>query len=145
MTDIINDTSLENAFQQQRQQQQQQQLLLLKDVQCNNNVKSPSSPSTTTTPHSHSPVPVIVPKSKLIISNMESVIRSVKKQHVVKKKKRKIVEPEISDIVNILTNSLTFSNSEEKTLNILTNGNIEVNGIYTLISQLVLFKKRKLI
>lgn len=132
MTEIINasDTSLKSALKQQEQQQP------LKDVQCNNNEKiSPSSSgasSPTMTPNS----PKMVPQSKLIISNMESVIRSVKKQHVVKKKKRKIVEPEISDISNILTNSLTFispnvSNSEEKSsLATVANGHdVQLIGI----------------
>lgn len=108
MTEIIADASLKNAFQQ----------FPLKDVHCNNNLKSssvpfvgapyPSSPQTHPPPSSLKIASPVVPHSKLIISNMESVIRSVKKQHVVKKKKRKIVEPEISDISLILSSSLTF-------------------------------------
>lgn len=99
MTEIIADTSHKNAFQQYP----------LKDVRCNNNLKSvapfvdvPSSSKVVASPA------VAVPHSQLIISNMESVIRSVKKQHVVKKKKRKVVEPEISDISMILSSSLSF-------------------------------------
>lgn len=124
MTEIINadDTSLKNALKHQQQP--------LKDMQCNNNVKSHPSSLSPTAPHS----PKSVPQSKLIISNMESVIRSVKKQHVVKKKKRKIVEPEISDISMILTNSLTFvspnvSNSDDILTSTVANGHVKLSGI----------------
>lgn len=46
--------------------------------------------------------------SKLIVSNMESVISSVKKHRKARRKKRETVEPEISDISAILSNSLSF-------------------------------------
>lgn len=50
--------------------------------------------------------------SKLIVSNMESVISSVKKHRKARRKKRESVEPEISDISAILSNSLSFVTSE---------------------------------
>lgn len=83
----------------------------LKDAQCN--IKS-STPLTSTVPLPH----VNNSCSKLIISNMESVISAVKKKRKAKKLKRRTEEPEISDISNILSSSLCFAspNSKETTV-----------------------------
>lgn len=74
---------------------------------------SPTKTSLTMTP---SPVeselksmPVSRPDNKLIVSNMKSVINSVKLQKKAKKRKRNVDEPqEIHDISNILQSNLSF-------------------------------------
>lgn len=74
------------------------------------------SPSTTSLKMTPSPVkreiksiPVSKPDNKLIVSNMKSVINSVKLQKKAKKRKRNLDEPqEIHDISNILQSNLSF-------------------------------------
>lgn len=54
-------------------------------------------------------IPLIRPDHKLIVSNMKSVINSVKMQKKAKKRKRNRDEPqEIHDISNILKSNLSF-------------------------------------
>lgn len=56
------------------------------------------------------PIPVSRPDSKLIVSNMKSVINSVKlqKKHKRKRHRNQDETPEIQDISNILQSHLSF-------------------------------------
>lgn len=81
-------------------------LLPLKDNQINMK-KLPESPLPSGL-NQNMPSPSSSTTSKLIVSTMESVISSVKKQRKAKKKKRETIEPDISDISSILSTSLSF-------------------------------------
>ncbi|XP_037906727.1 ATPase family AAA domain-containing protein 5 [Hermetia illucens] len=105
---------------------------------------TPSTPKLATTPSTkNGPTPKPSPKtqSRQIISNMESVISSVKKKHRHRRRKEtnglNKSEPEITDISNILSNSLSFvspNTTQEKVKgstpdlkeNVASNGVVEV-------------------
>lgn len=103
-----------------RQQQQQQHNNNSDDVRQTSNSKTESivdeQPAVPAPINGLSSSPAI---SKMIVSNMASVISSVeKKQKKQRRKQRKLAEPDICDISNILCNSLKFvgTNTEDRSL-----------------------------
>lgn len=119
---LLSPSSPTNAHRHRQQQKQQQQHNnnISDDVRRSSNSKTESivdeQPAVPAPINGLSSSPAI---SKMIVSNMASVISSVeKKQKKQRRKQRKLAEPDICDISNILCNSLKFvgTNTEDRSL-----------------------------